>query len=1009
MLIHRRHLLASTIIAGLAAGVALPALAQTAAPPPTAQDTAKPSDNAEVEAVVVTGSRIKRSAFNSPDPIQVISAEQGQLRGIASATGLLQSSTIASGSPQVTSAISSAFVTDGGPGSETVSLRGLGPNRTLVLLNGRRAGPAGTRGGVSAFDLNVLPLSVIDHVDILKDGASSIYGSDAVAGVVNIITKRDTDGIDAEMFYSQPQKHGGEQYSASASWAKTFDRGFLSISYEYFKKAEQTNGQRPYTNCGRSYITDSNGKRKDSIDPRTGQIQCRDLLYDQIWLYDFNFSGLDGKLQYDYTGKIKGLIPQVPPGGGYPGMPAGFYTVGYSTDPQAPDNGVLDYTSPFYLASSLTPRTERNTVFAQGAFKITDSVEAYGEVLLNRRATKTNGYRQFWSYQYTGDYDPFSAGFTGDYILSPTPVTNRYRSGQRVDYQRYLGGLRGDFGKIDFLKSWDWDIFTQYSHSKGLYSHDVLLQDAVDSADGRRDGDPSDPSSWATGLGARGNSIIRPTASCVGYVTPISKRPCVDVSWVTPDFLAGKYTPQEEAFLFDTETGKTVYKQLIIEGSVSGNLFSLPAGKVGLAVGFHYRKDSINDVPGPITLAGNIWGDSASGVTKGDDLAREVFGELSIPIFKDMFLAKNVELSLSGRHTKVNSYGEDDTYKIGLNWQIVPSLRLRATRGTSFRAPALFELYKNAETSFANQRTIDPCVRWGQNLTQGNITQRVADNCRADGVPDNYTGSGAQATVTSSGGKGTLEAETSLAKTYGVIWTPKFADLQVAVDYFDIDVKNEVTQLGAQTIVNQCYKSLSFPKDRLCGLFTRNAGSHLITTVTNNYINIAEQINRGIDLTVQYGVDLPWDIRMTTELQSTWQLKDTEAKFADNVVDLNGFVGDPDWSGQLNLSFRKGDWTGFWGVDMVGKASDAETEVDTNPTGTLFYKIHTEFTAYHNVSLRKQFEGWSITGGVSNLFDEQPPAVTLAQGKYNTVGTSVLSSQYDYLGRRAFLNIKAHF
>jgi iron complex outermembrane recepter protein len=977
MLTHRRHLLASTIIAGLATGAALPAMAQTAPPAPEQAQT-------EVEAVVVTGSRIKRSAFNSPDPIQVISAEQGQLRGIASATGLLQSSTIASGSPQVTAAISNAFVTDGGPGSETVSLRGLGPNRTLVLLNGRRAGPAGTRGGVSAFDLNVLPLSVIDHVDILKDGASSVYGSDAVAGVVNIITKRDTDGIDAEMFYSQPQKHGGEQYSASASWAKTFDRGFLSISYEYFKKAEQTRGQRSYTNCGRQYITDSNGKRRDTIDPRTGQIQCRDLLYDQIWLYDLSFAGLDGKLQYDYTGKIKGLIPQVPAGGGYPGMPAGFYTVGYSDDPAAADIGVLDYNSPFNLGKSLTPRTERNTVFAQGSFKINDSVEAYGEALLNRRATKTNGYRQFWSYFYTGDADPFSAGFTGDFILSPTPVTNHARDGQRVDYQRYVGGLRGDFGKIDFLKSWDWDIFTQYSHNKGLYSQDVILEDAVDIAAFR-------------------------TGSCAGQVTPISKKQCVDVAWVTPDFLAGKYTPQEEAFLFDTETGKTIYKQLVFEGSVSGNLFKLPAGEVGVALGFHYRKDSINDTPGPITLAGNIWNSSASGITKGDDLTREVYGELSVPLLKDVFLAKNLELSLSGRHTKVNSYGEDDTYKIGLNWQIVPSLRLRATRGTSFRAPALFELYKNAETAFANQRTIDPCVRWGQNLAQGNITQRVADNCRADGIPDSYTGAGAQATVTSSGGKGGLVAETSLAKTYGVIWTPRFADLQVVVDYFDIDVKNEVTQLGAGTIVNQCYKSLNFPRDRLCSLFARNPGSHLITTVTDNYINIAEQINRGIDLTVQYGVDLPWDIRMTTELQSTWQLKDTEAKFPDTVVDQNGFVGDPDWTGQLNLSFQKGDWTGFWGVDMVGKASDAETEVDKNTAGTSFYKIHTEFTAYHNVSLRKRFEGWSVTGGVSNLFDEHPPALTIGQGLYETVGASVLSSQYDYLGRRAFLNIKAHF
>jgi len=984
MLTHRRHLLASTVIAGLAVGAALPTMAQTTAPLKTAEETAKTSDNAEVEAVVVTGSRIKRSAFNSPDPIQVISAEQGQLRGIATATGLLQSSTIASGSPQITSAISSAFVTDGGPGSETVSLRGLGANRTLTLLNGRRAGPAGTRGGVSAFDLNVLPLSVIDHVDILKDGASSIYGSDAVAGVVNIITKRDTDGIDTEMFFSQPQKHGGEQYSASLSYAKSFDRGFFSLSYEYFKKAEQTNGQRSYTSCGRQYITDSNGKRKDTIDPRTGKVQCRDLLYDQIWLYDFSFSGLPGKLQYDYTGKIGGLIPQIPAGGGYPGMPAGFYTVGYSEDPAAADIGVLDYNSPFNLASSLTPRTERNTVFAQGAYDITESVEAYGEILLNRRATKTNGYRQFWSYFYTGDYDPFSAGFTGDYILSPTPVTNHNRSGQRVDYQRYVGGLRGNFGGIDFLKGWDWDIFTQYSHSKGLYSQDVILEDAVE-------------------IGA-----FR-TGSCAGQVTPISKKPCVDVSWVTPDFLAGHYTPEEEAFLFDTETGKTVYKQLIIEGSVSGNVFSLPAGDVGVALGFHYRKDSINDVPGPITLADNIWNSTAAGITKGDDLDREVFGELSVPILKDVFLAKNVELSLSGRHTKVNSYGKNDTYKIGLNWQIAPALRLRATRGTSFRAPALFELYKNAETSFLGQRSVDPCIRWAQNLAQGNITQRVADNCAASGVPSTYTGAGASVTITSSGGKGNLEAETSLAKTYGVIWTPKFVDLQVALDYFDIDVKNEVTKLGAPTIVNECYKSQNFPSDRLCSLFVRDPGSHLITSVTNNYINIAEQVNRGIDLTVRYGQNLPWDTKMVVELQSTWQLKDTEAKFADTVEDQNGGVGDPDWTGTLNVSFSKGDWTGFWGVDMIGKASDAETEADRNAAGTLFYKIHTEFTAYHNVSLRKQFEGWSITGGVSNLFDEAPPAVSYLQGDYNTVGNSVLSSQYDYIGRRAFLNIKAHF
>jgi iron complex outermembrane receptor protein len=455
--------------------------------------------------------------------------------------------------------------------------------------------------------------------------------------------------------------------------------------------------------------------------------------------------------------------------------------------------------------------------------------------------------------------------------------------------------------------------------------------------------------------------------------------------------------------------GKTTYKQLVFEGSASGNLFKLPAGPVGAAVGFHYRKDSINDVPGAITLAGNVWGSSTAGITKGDDLAREIFGELSVPLLKGLPFAENVELSLSGRHTKVNSYGEDDTYKIGLNWQLVPSLRLRATKGTSFRAPALFELYKNAETSFLSQRTVDPCIRWAQNLAQGLLPQYVANNCAAAGVPGAYTGAGASATITAAGGKGNLEAETSKAITYGVIWTPSFADLNVAVDYFDINVTNEITQLGAANIVNGCYRSLSFPSDPLCSLFSRNSGSHLITSITNNYINIAEQGNRGIDLTVRYGQELPWDTKLTVDLQSTWQLEDTTALFAGTLVDSNGFVGDPDWTGQLNFRLTKGEWTGFWGIDMVGKASDAEDYVDRNTAGTTFYKIHTEFTAYHSVSLQKKFDNWELLGGVANVFNEAPPAVSLGQGNYNTVGTSVLASQYDYIGRRMFVNITARF
>ena len=245
-MLNRKFLLGTTVIAGLAAAVAVsaPSLAFAQTPAPASQPAEEEEGEAEVEALIVTGSRIKRTEFTSASPIQVITTENADLQGIADTAEMLQSSTLAAGSPQINSTISSAFVTNGGPGAATISLRGLGANRTLVLLNGRRAGPAGTRGGVSSFDLNVLPQSSIERIEILKDGASSIYGSDAIAGVVNIITRSNRDGWDFEAFASQPEEQGGEQYRFNGGWGKTFDRGYISVSADYYLQAEQTVGDR---------------------------------------------------------------------------------------------------------------------------------------------------------------------------------------------------------------------------------------------------------------------------------------------------------------------------------------------------------------------------------------------------------------------------------------------------------------------------------------------------------------------------------------------------------------------------------------------------------------------------------------------------------------------------------------------------------------------------------------------------------------------------------------------
>src|SRR4051794_5741813 len=225
---------------------------QAAQKPPQTQVPSTRGSTAVIEdknAIVVTGTRIRQPEFTSPDPVARIDPTIAQHEGKLNIADTLQSSPIAAGSTQITSALSSNFVTNGGPGSETIDLRGLGANRTLVLLNGRRAGPAGTRGGVSSFDLNVLPQSIISRIDILKTGASSIYGSDAVAGVVNIITKTDTDGIQLDANSSVPITGSGSQYQISATWGKKFDRGHVMVALDYYRQNELSRGDLPYLGC----------------------------------------------------------------------------------------------------------------------------------------------------------------------------------------------------------------------------------------------------------------------------------------------------------------------------------------------------------------------------------------------------------------------------------------------------------------------------------------------------------------------------------------------------------------------------------------------------------------------------------------------------------------------------------------------------------------------------------------------------------------------------------------
>ncbi len=989
--------------------------------------------------IIVTGSRIAKSEFTSADPIQVIDVEAAKRQGQVQLADILQSVPAAQGSIQINSAISNRFVANGGNDVQSVSLRGLGAERTLVLINGRRAGPAGIRGSVAPFDLNVLPLSVVRQVEVLKTGASSIYGSDAVAGVVNILTRDDLDGFEVGGFSSVPTHGGGESYGADASFGKTFDRGHFFATVDVFRQQNLTRRDRGFLFCSEEYLKrEADGSRADIVDFRTGRPACSSTLGNAIVFSDFSGVDQDGFPTFgpgliapngqaifagQYGAQFAGVgIPlnAYNPIGVF--GPADFFGVNFD----GPSTGALNQFEPVEQDSDVFSGVSRISAFAEGAYDVTDGVTLYGEALFSNRKSQNTGFQLLTLEQFTGASmlpfflcnpaanncdpgdigDPLNAEFGGNIILRPR-VLVQSESSADVDYYRGVLGLRGEFGG-----GWKWDLSGQHSRSDASYTQDVIYQDALAS------------------------QTLR-TRSCVGTATAVRGVPCIDIDFTDPRVLRGDFTPAERAFLIGRETGRTLFKQTSAEALVTGKLFTLPAGSVGAAFGANIRRDEINDTPGEATLAGNVANFTTSGITAGRTVSKELFGEVEVPLLAGVPMIERLTLSGAARYTHVeatrgdgaqNSFS-DTTWKVGADWAVTDWLRLRGTWGTSFRAPALFELFLNDQTGFLGQQDIDPCIQTAARLAAGAISQRVFDNCAADGIGPNFAGGVGPATISSGGGIGTLKPETSTAKTVSVILTPDLSGAlwgglktSLAVDYFDIKVKDEITLLGAGNILRGCYDS-DVAGEPLCDLFTRAAtgpDAQSVAAVTDRYVNISRQQNRGVDVSVAIDQDLGTLGALAFRAQMTWQVKDKVSLFPGTEIDDNGTIGNPKWVGDFNLGWTKGLWTLFYGLDVTGAASnrkdllraqggDACRTSSFRPGGRFCPDVSVPATFYHSLSVSRDVgERFRITLGIANMFDTPPPRVsTVVAATPVVIGQApAFGTQYDYLGRRVFLSVR---
>ncbi len=957
-----------------------------------AQKTEEP---AKIESIVISGSRIKRDNFSTPAPVTIIRNEDAALAGFTSLSQVLQSTAVTGGQGQINNAYG-GFVTDGGPGANTIGLRGFAPTRSLVLLNGRRMAPSGTRGSVGAADLNTLPNSIVDRIEILKDGASSIYGSDAVAGVINIITKKNLTTFTVEGSTAVTEDGGGNTRNIAISGGRVSDNTRFLASYQFNEQDSLTLGRRDWTLCNTDYRrTSLNGVvgewgSFDFVDPKTGQPKCYPISGTGSNGVTINTLGTATRTGVGAAGSVGTSFNRWRPNAAVTTGLVGYEGVGGGAN----SLGVRDTFDPRTLNRSLISPARNQNIFAQGGVDIPalGDAELYFELLLNRRESRQTGFRQL-ALDYMQNSPLIPADLLTSNFSAATPISNGARVGvrafigfgndqsnQTVDASRVAAGLRGALGKT----GWDYDVSLTSSNSKGAYTFEAFLQDRL----------------------AQSLNVVKNSSGGFNCVNPANG--CVAAPALTPGVIGGNLPAEWVKYVYQAVTGVTKYKEDILTASVTGPLFTLPYGKVKGAFGVETRRMSIDDTPAADSIAGNLYNFTSSTPTRGSDRANDIFGEVEVPLLKNLPGAQDLTLNASARWADYKSYGADSTYKAGLFWSPAKWLTLRGTKGTSYRAPALFEQFLGASSGFLSS-TLDPCNNWDSPTNAG--TARAA-NCKSEGLAPGFTATQGITVLGVGGRDAGLKAETSSNKSFGVIFQPElpsgWGDLSLAVDRFDVQVDNGVASIGGGAILARCYDD---PQFRAGGGFCRLIAARSATnglTVTNGFINLATDVAKGYDMTGRYtnAVGLG---KLRMNMSVTKYNTQSNRLFADDPVDeLNGTIANPAWSGALDVNYTVKDWNFFYGLEWVGKTSSYKRLEEDPATST--YKLDTPDYLLHATSIRYTDSAgkWTATLGVRNLANTKPPVIS-AQAGFNRVGNAPLYSGYDYTGRRVFLNLSKSF
>jgi outer membrane receptor protein involved in Fe transport len=954
-----------------------------------------------IQEVVVTGSRIAQPNLETTSPVTQVTAEDVLTQGVTKIEDLVNQL------PQAFAA-QNATVANGATGTATVNLRGLGSTRTLVLVDGRRMPYGGVTAASAAADLNQIPTAMVERVEVLTGGASAVYGSDALAGVVNFIMKKDFEGIQVDAQYSLYQ-HNNDFSGPGATELRDVIAARAATNPSQFSLPDDN-------------VTDGNGVQASllmgvSTDDGRGNLTAYVTYQDnkEILQRDRDFSACSLAANNPTTSFACGGSGTAVPGtftNFAPGAANFNYTVDATTGdfrPFTPDDqynfGPLNH--------FLRPDT-RYSLGAMGHYELAEFADVYTQLMFTdvRSVAQIAPGGIFFDTSTINCDNPFmSAQQSAAIGCTPAMIAagdttalyigrrNVEGGGRQQDFHnssfRALAGVRGAISE-----GWNYDVSAQFSRTSATartlnYFSIPKMQRALDVVD-------------VGGVPTCRSVVDGSDPNCVPYNA----------------FAVGGVTNAALAYIQAPGLQQGTIDQNILLGVITGDLESI-GGKlpwaddsIKVAFGVENRNDRLQNTPDDLQ-ANNLLG-GAGGATigiEGVTNVTDLFMEASFPLVQGRPGAEQLSVDTAYRYSDYTSGIQTDTYKVGADWAPVEDIRFRASFQRAIRAPNIVELF-TAQGFNLFDLDGDPC---GAELA-GSAEAASDAACLASGVPaallrSSVLDSPAGQYNFLQGGSQALEPETSDTYSYGLVFTPRFAPgLSVSVDYFDISVEDLISTFGAQNSLDACYQ---FNDAAACSRIQRNPANGTLWVGSGNVVDLNTNIGgletSGVDLNLNYtGLEMGNMGSLSFNLTGTYLIElvtdpgaegfepfDCAGLFAGNCVSSLTTATNP----ELRTRFRIG-WQTPWNVDLSFThryVSEVELE------GGVQNRIDRVLEAEHYFDL---FGSWNVTDmanlrlGINNILDEDP-SITTSVG--TTGNGNTYPQVYDALGRYLFAGATVKF